>query len=498
MIQPERRRRRPTLFRLLLIAFVMVIVFGVGGMAVFFAISVVGPWQHDTLSGLDGYRLAAEVQAAQTLNSYYTRQRSWAGLAGDPSVTAALGQFDSMGRAYTLISGGEVITTTRLDLSVGTVVPGEMMPNMNVMPIGKNAGTLVITLNTPPYAAPPTTSLPVNRSDWFRGMLSAGLALAAVLIGLAAFFARRISRPLNTLTQAAGRMATGDLAVRVPGSAVREVNALALAFNQMGESLAAADAQRRQMTADVAHELRTPLSIIRARLEGLQDGVYQATPDQVALLLDETALLERLIEDLRLLALADAGQLPLYPVPLDPLYLLQDAADSFAGQAAAADVALRVEAPAVLPEITADPQRLAQVLGNLVSNALHHTPPGGGIVLRAWADTTPDGPMLGLAVADSGSGIAPADLPHIFDRFWRADRARVRAGAGAGLGLAIARRIVEAHGGRIQAWSAPGQGTQVSFWVPVRPVLAPAAPIPLPRAAPPPTDKITHRLDEAV
>jgi signal transduction histidine kinase len=298
-------------------------------------------------------------------------------------------------------------------------------------------------------------------ADIARGVISGALGLAAVLLGLAAYFSRRISRPISKLTVAARTMAAGDLSVRVGGYRVREINDLAEAFNSMAGSIAAADGQRRQLTADVAHELRTPLSIIKGRLEGMQDGVYTATQEQIAILLDETALLERMIEDLRILAQADAGQLPLYMEQVHPQGLLDSVARYFAPQAEAAGVAIHVTPSDRLPEINADPQRLFQVLGNLVSNALRYTPPGGTITLRAWMEPAGNN-LVHISVQDTGVGIAPEDLPHIFDRFWKADKARSRS-VGAGLGLAIARRIVEAHGGRIWAGSMPGQGTTVGF-----------------------------------
>jgi len=307
-------------------------------------------------------------------------------------------------------------------------------------------------------------SMPTSKGDVARGVISAGLALAAVLLGAAALFSRRISKPIGRLTLAARTMAEGDLSVRVAGFGVREINELAEAFNSMAGSIAQADSRRRQLTADVAHELRTPLSILKGRLEGMQDGVYAPTPDQIALLLNETALLERLIEDLRLLAQADAGQLPLYAEQVCPQDLLQSVAAAFAPQAQSAGVCLQRAPICDLPELYADPQRISQVLGNLLSNALRHTPPGGTITLLAW--TTPaDSSYIFMSVQDTGMGIAAEELPHIFDRFWKADRARSRSG-GAGLGLAIARRIVDAHGGRIWASSAPGQGTTVAFALP--------------------------------
>jgi signal transduction histidine kinase len=322
-----------------------------------------------------------------------------------------------------------------------------------------------------PAPVPPYYAIDNHSFDW-RGPMSAIFALSAVLLGVAAFFSSRVTRPLTRLTRAARTMSEGDLSVRVGSSAVREIDDLAGAFNAMASSLSDADRQRRQMTADVAHELRTPISIIRGRLEGIQDGIYSATPDQIATLLNETALLERLIEDLRLLALAEAGQLPLHTESIAPAPLLRSVAQSFAQQAQSQGVDLRVadlNAPAstTLPEVEADPQRISQVLGNLVANSLRHTPAGGAVVLNAWTRTQDGRQEVCISVRDTGRGIAPGDLPHIFDRFYRADPARTRAGGGAGLGLAIAKRMIDAHHGTIWAESAPGEGTTVSFCLPI-------------------------------
>ncbi|HST05344.1 MAG TPA: ATP-binding protein [Chloroflexia bacterium] len=328
---------------------------------------------------------------------------------------------------------------------------------------------------TPLVLAPPAsgTALPIpdatppyeefrNALDW-RGPVSALLAFCAVLLGAATFFSRRVTRPLTRLTRAARTMAGGDLNVRVESSAVREIDDLAGAFNTMATSLSDADRQRRQMTADVAHELRTPLAIIRGRLEGMQDGIYSPTPEQITTLLNETALLERLIEDLRLLALVDTGQLPLHKESISPSFLLESVGRSFAEQARSLGVELRVADLPALPEVEADPQRISQVLGNLIANSLRHTPAGGTVLLNASRDAG----AVYVSVSDTGSGIAPEDLPHIFDRFYRADAARTRTGGGAGLGLAIARRLIEAHHGTIRAESAPGQGTVITFSLPL-------------------------------
>lgn len=305
-----------------------------------------------------------------------------------------------------------------------------------------------------------------NNFDW-RGPVSAVLAFSAVLLGAATFFSRRVTQPLTKLTNAAQTMAGGDLSVRVGNSSVKEIDDLAGAFNTMAVSLSDADRQRRQMTADVAHELRTPLSIIRGRLEGMQDGIYEATPEQIGILLNEAALLERLIEDLRILALAESGVLPLHMESIEPGALVRSVVKSFAAQASAQKVNLEAVPEAGLPEVVADPQRIAQVLGNLVANSLRHTPGGGSVMLRAWTERRDGKQVVGMSVWDTGSGISAEDLPHIFDRFYRADHSRTRSSGGAGLGLAIAKRMIEAHGGSIWAESKRGEGTVVGFWLPL-------------------------------
>jgi signal transduction histidine kinase len=230
----------------------------------------------------------------------------------------------------------------------------------------------------------------------------------------------------------------------------------------MASELQRAEQVRRNLTADVAHELRTPLHIIQGNLEGVLDGVYEPTPAHINDTLEETQLLARLVDDLQILSLAEMGELPLQRERVDVRGLLADVATSFGGQAAAAGVALQVTTPddALKPAVTADAGRLDQVLSNLVANALRHTPTGGVITLSA---STQDGSVQ-IVVADTGSGIPAADLPYIFDRFWRGDRAR--AGAGSGLGLAIARQLVLAHDGRIEVSSTEGIGTAFTVTLP--------------------------------
>ena len=298
--------------------------------------------------------------------------------------------------------------------------------------------------------------------------IAAVFALALRWVGMRA--SRRITSPLSDVMKAADALAEGDLAARAPVQGSGEFRDFALSFNHMAQALETADRQRRELLADVAHELRTPLTIIQGNLEGLRDGVYEATPEHLDLILDETHKFSRLVDDLRLLTLAEAGQLPLDAQPLDVPQLLADVRDAFDPQASEAGIALVLDTAERLPVLYADPQRLGQVVGNLVTNALRHTPSGGEVTLGAAAlppgAASPTGVLLW--VTDNGEGIPAQDLPRIFDRFWRGDPARSHEpGAGSGLGLAIAKSLVEAHAGRIWAESKEGEGTTVSCLFPI-------------------------------
>jgi signal transduction histidine kinase len=480
---------KPRLFWTMLLAFALVILLGICGMLGFFGLAFAGIWQPPEMR--DSVH-QFQVGYAATLGDYYTaNDNSWQGVDERLKQPPFGGPGAFFGYALA-DTRGQVVASNDRGLPVGRAVDQKALARgVAVEARGQRVGTLVVRAG--PRFMPDETTTMSPMTDvrpativWsvVRSFLIAGLVLAGALLLLAVVFAKRLSRPLRDITQAAQRLATGQLDVQVRPAPIREINELTLAFNGMARSLAEADRQRRQMTADVAHELRTPLTIIKGRLEGLQDGVYEATPEELDRLLHETALLERLIEDLRLLALADAGQLPLYRETIDARDLLENAGAAFAGEAAAHGVSITVDAPADLPPIDADPQRLAQVLANLVSNALRYTRQRGTITLSAQyiADSKLQiadvksalqstiynlQSAIVLRVSDTGQGIAPDDLPYVFDRFYRADRARARGSGGAGLGLAIAKQIVVAHGGAIWAESEQGQGSTFSIALPV-------------------------------
>jgi two-component system OmpR family sensor kinase/two-component system sensor histidine kinase BaeS len=286
----------------------------------------------------------------------------------------------------------------------------------------------------------------------------------------------RVGAPVADMMAAADAIAAGDLSVRVPENTQGDIGRLAVRFNRMTAELERSEQQRRNLTADVAHELRTPLHILQGNLEGVLDGVYEPTPAHIAATLDEAHTLTRLVNDLQLLSLAEAGELPLHRGPVVVAELLNTVAGRFAAAAEMGVTVVARDADAALT-VEADPKRLEQMLSNLVGNALRHTAAGGEVVLAASPERPDrsDRPVRSgdatftvyLTVSDTGAGIPAEDLPYIFDRFWRGDRSRTReGGSGSGLGLAIARQLVLAHGGEITAESEVGVGTVVTVALP--------------------------------
>lgn len=296
-----------------------------------------------------------------------------------------------------------------------------------------------------------------------QAMLFAALGGVAVALVLAALLARTLTRPLRELTAATRSLARGRLEQQVPVRSRDELGMLATSFNQMSADLAHSNELRRQMTADIAHDLRTPLTVLVGYLESLRDGVLPPTAARFETMYNEALQLQRLVEDLRTLSLADAGELSLNLQSVPPQELIARTVEAFEHRAAATGVALQLQVEPALPAVQVDVERMAQVLGNLVSNALRHTPGGGTITLSARRQA---GSVL-LAVQDTGEGIAPEVLPHIFDRFYRGESSRQAQQGESGLGLAIVKSIVELHGGTVTAESVSGQGATFTVELPV-------------------------------
>ncbi|MGW2084699.1 sensor histidine kinase [Streptomyces sp. NPDC001880] len=292
----------------------------------------------------------------------------------------------------------------------------------------------------PTIAAAPTVAVAV------------GVVLAAILGAL--LLSRAVLRPVRAMTLAAEGLGEGDLERRVPVSGQDEITQLGRAFNRMADSIQAGEDRQRRLTGDIAHELRTPLANLRGYLEALRDGVVEPTPELLDLLHEEALLQQRIVDDLQDLALAEAGALTYHRSEVDLRDLLEAARTAHRAHAGTAGVALEVEAPHPV-YVTADADRLRQVVSNLVGNALRATPSGGRVTLAL----VPRGELAVVEVRDTGRGIPAEHLPHLFDRFWRADASRGRATGGSGLGLSIARQIVTDHQGTIDVASTVGVGT---------------------------------------
>jgi two-component system OmpR family sensor kinase/two-component system sensor histidine kinase BaeS len=453
----------------LLLGFVLVAVIAVGVVAVLANRTTARQFEIYVSQG----RQMRAQQLAPALAAYYTGIGSWAGatewlvdLDRVPPGNRGQGQGRGQGRGsptdrLILADGdGQVVADTEGTLVGEHLSDAELALGTPIEVAGERVGTLLI-----PAAASVHESLDANfLREVNRSLLWAGLVAGTVALAIGLLLARQLTAPLRDLTQAAHRLADGD----VPQVQVRskdEVGELGQAFNQMAQSLARQDALRRNLMADIAHELRTPLTVIRSDLEALLDGVYEPTPEALASLQEETLLVSRLVDDLRALAQAEAGQLRLERQPTDLSELLHGVVGSFDLQAESQGQTLTLDLPPALPPVDIDPHRVRQVVANLISNALRHavdTPGdmGGG---RVIVSAVQQSEVVQVSVSDNGPGIAPEALPRIFDRFWQGDRAR--AGS-SGLGLAIARELVRAHGGQIWAESASGQGATFRFTLP--------------------------------
>jgi signal transduction histidine kinase len=296
-----------------------------------------------------------------------------------------------------------------------------------------------------------------------RSLLIAGLIAAAIALALGFVIFRQITAPLDALEKATQKIARGDLKARAVVRGSDEISRLGHSFNSMADNLERSETARRNMLADVAHELRNPLGVISSHLEAMLDGVFQITPEQIASLHDETTLLTRLVDDLRDLTLADAGQLSLHRKPADLSALVRRTTEAFQDQAADHGTILQSEIGADLPPLDLGAERIEQVLRNLISNALRYTQAGAEVYVKLMRE----GSVARVEVKDTGPGIPAQELDHVFERFWRGDKSRARAGGGTGLGLSIAQQWIQAHGGQIGVTSQAGQGTTFWFTLPL-------------------------------
>ena len=482
----------------LTLAFVLVTLVGVSTVALLANLSASSQFRRYLMHS----EMMGQGNLVNTLAAYYKRQGNWdaveaafEGMGGPMQPGRGRGPMHR-GGASTLLADGQglVVYDSQGRYAGETLSRSERKLAIPIQVEGRTVGFLLAIPPRGMQLQPQEQSFldQVNRALLLAGALAGGLG---ILLGLG--LSRGLTAPLARLTAAARRIAGGDLSQRVPETGSTEIAALGQAFNLMAADLQKAEALRRNLVADVAHELRTPLSVLQGNLRAILDGVYPLEQTEIAALYDETRLLSRLVEDLHELAQAEAGQLHLDLRPTDLVEVVQTTVTNLAVVAEAKGVKLITDWPDGLPSVLADPDRLAQIMRNLLSNALRHTPEGGQITVSATYNGRYEfnGPAVRIVVADTGEGIPPEDLPHVFDRFWRArssemgSRSRERggpstgrrgepfdrlragfvepSGRGSGLGLAIARHLVQAHGGEMGVESEMGQGSRFWFTLPV-------------------------------
>ena len=333
------------------------------------------------------------------------------------------------------------------------VLPRELERGLPIEVDGKTVGTLV--MGRLPLVRNPREEEFLRRTNLMLVYIAVGASIVALLLGI--LLSRTLTRPIRELTEATHAVAGGNLGLKVSVRSNDELGELAASFNKMSTDLARSTDTRKQMTADIAHELRTPLSLILGHAEAVHDGVLPPNRENFEIIREEALRLEHLVDDLRILSLADAGELSINLQEVSPQKLLKDVEATYLHIARQKNVKIQLHVPSDIPMLYIDPGRITQVLTNILDNALHHTPEGGQINLSA--QNVQDG--VEISVQDSGPGIEGRDVNNIFERFYRTDSARHREEGGSGLGLAIAKSIVQAHNGQIWAESTPGQGLKI-------------------------------------
>ena len=405
----------------------------------------------------------------KALQEHYRQHGSWEGVADLPDwVTQASGPASGspiIPQLHWLLADaqGRIVYADRPVLSSQKLTAGELRSAQPLVVDSAVVGYLVAMPPDPNSMDPTAQSF---RHQMEQPILITALGAIGLGLGLGLLISRSVAAPLATLARTARAFAAHDWTQRAPlkdTARITEINQVARAFNDMADSLQQAETLRRNLMADVAHELRTPLTVMQGLLGALLDGVHPLELKEIAILYDETRLLTRLVEDVRELALAEAKQLPFTVQAVDVGMLLHAAAARFVAAADAQQVTFQVDVPEALARVRADPDRTAQVLQNLVSNALRHTPVGGRITLAAQTHAA----HVQVSVSDTGEGIAAQDLPYVFDRFYRGEGSWARTSGNSGLGLSIAKALVEGMGGSIGVESAQGQGSRFWFTLPL-------------------------------
>ena len=439
-------------FRLLM-AFTLVIVVTVGTVYFFVSRSTVGE-----IGRYEQVREQFQFARMQAmLYRYYFDHQGW------EDVQPLVEQMASLSGAHILLTDarGIVVADSQGELLGKPYHPDSPGRTVSPPPGRQILGTLYISpessAETYPVS-PQRLSESINRFLLWGGLLAIAIALLLTFV-----LSRRMSSPIHALAAAARRLGRGDLSQRVQLQGKGEVQELAQAFNSMASDLEHAEQLRQNLVADVAHELRTPLSNIRGYLEAARDGVVKPDAAIIRSLNEEAMLLSRLVDDLQELSLAESGELKLLCQAEDIAQLIKQTVGAVQAEAETRGVSVSIDLPDTLPPVNVDSQRLNQVLHNLLENAVAHTGKGGTITVTA----TRQGDHVQVSVSDTGEGIPVEDLPNIFERFYRVDKSRARATGGSGLGLTIAKRLVEAHDGNIEAQSEPGRGSRFSFTVPI-------------------------------
>jgi len=442
----------------LVLALVLSVVTAVGAVAVFSSLSASHELARYITKGV-----ANRVQALiPALSDHYARNGTLEG--AESILTPGYGQVGRNARGYGATAGipgnllladaeGRVLLDSE-GTAAGIVVHDDVLAEAAPIVVdGETVGYLLAGIGQQEIEFE-------NRMK--RSIVYAGLVGGVVAIALGLLLTQSVVRPLRALKEGAERIGAGDLGHRVAIATRDEIGDVAHQFNDMAARLEAQEQLRRDMMADIAHELRTPLSVIQGQVEALQDGVFDLTAESITPIHTQVVLLGRLVGDLRELALADAGQLDLQKTRLKPHRLVDRVVAGFQGRANERGIRLETSMGPTLHSIVADPQRLEQILSNLLSNALRHTPRGGTITVRLENEDR----RLRLSVQDTGSGIPTEDLPHVFERFYRVNRSRPKNAAGTGLGLAIVKKLVEAHDGTIEVESTHHLGTTFTVHLP--------------------------------